>query len=299
MDTLIYLSYGRGPHLDQLIYSVLSTQQVLGSERSNYRIVVYTDDPDATAGLPVQIEVFDDERLVEWAGPLNFNHRRKIFAIKDALLKFGGRLLYCDADTYFLKHPRKLFTCIRPGHPLMHIREGHLNYVHGTDIACFLQNHDLKHLDGTRWDITPDTPMFNAGVIGFHESDSALLDEVVHLTDQIYPQVGIHTVEQFAFSACLRHYTRLRQSYRIVHHYWPGPGREQFNADLRRVLHDPSITSHEERLLRLSAVRPRQSIRYNRHLISTGKRMCLALREVAKRTGLLHLIRGARPRQAN
>ena len=299
MDTLIYLSYGRGPHVDQLIYSVLSTRQKLGLEQNDYRIIVYTDDPVAVAGLPVHIEVISAKILADWAGPFNFNHRRKIFAIKDALEKFGGRLVYCDADTYFLKHPRKLFARIRPGHTVMHVKEGHLNHVHGTDIAKFLRVHDLKHLSGACWKVTPDTPMFNAGVIGMHEADIPLLDEVAHLTDQIYPHVSIHTVEQFAFSACLQHHTRLRQSYRIVHHYWPPPGRAQFNEELRRVLHDPSITSNEEQLLRLSARRPRQSIRHNRHLVSMRKRTYVALREMSKRTGMIHLLSGLRRRQAN
>ena len=162
----MYLSYGQGPHVDQLIYSVLSTQQKLGLEQNNYRIIVYTDEP--IAGLPVLMEVVNEKTLADWAGPFNFNHRRKIFAIKDALQKFGGRLVYCDADTYFLKHPRKLFARIRPGHTVMHIKEGHLNHVHATDIAHFLRAHDLKHLSGARWNVTPDTPMFNAGVIGIH-----------------------------------------------------------------------------------------------------------------------------------
>jgi len=42
------------------------------------------------------------------------------------LEKFGDRLIYCDTDTFFLKHPGKLFAHIRPGHTVMHIGEYHL-----------------------------------------------------------------------------------------------------------------------------------------------------------------------------
>ena len=123
----------------------------------------------------------------------------------DRLARFGGRVVYCDADTYFLSHPRRLFNRIGPGRTVMHIKEGNLHACHGGDIAEFLQRHQVTNLAGERWPITAETPMYNAGVIGLDAADAPLLDEVVHLTDQMYPPVRIHTVEQFAFSDVSRH----------------------------------------------------------------------------------------------
>src|SRR5215831_2779715 len=291
MDNLLYLSYGQGPHVDQLVYAVLSALDMLGRESSSYRIIVYTDNPVVLGDLPVHIETLDSKRLDDWAGPFGFNHRRKIFAIKEALQKFGGRLVYCDADTYFLKHPHKIFARIRPGHTVMHIREGHLYDSHAGDVANFLKDHDLRNRAGRRWNITPDTPIFNAGVIGLHEADISLLDEVLHLTDQIYPHVRIHTIEQFAFSGCFQQCTKLRQSYDVVHHYWPPPGRALFSEELHRVLRDPSISSQEERFRRLLPHQPRQSISHNRHFVTMRRRMYLRVRRMAQRIGVLSTLR--------
>ena len=290
MDNLLYLSYGQGPHVDQLVYAVLSALHILGRERNKYRIIVYTDNPAVLSNLPVHIEPLNAEVLTEWAGPFEFKHRRKIFAIKDALQKFGGRLVYCDADTYFLKHPRKIFARIRPGHTLMHIKEGHLNYCHGSEIADFLEEHNLRTIAGQRWNITPNTLMFNAGVIGLHQADLSLTDEVAHLTDQIYPHVPIHTIEQFAFSACFRQYTKLHQSYDIIYHYWPG--RALFCEHLSRVLHDLVNASNEERFRQLLHYRPCESQKIlNRDPETLKHGIQITLWEMAKRAGVLKLLK--------
>jgi hypothetical protein len=291
VDSLLYLSYGQGPHVDQLVYSVLSALHLVDREQNKCRIIVYTDDPDVLGDLPVHLERLNAKVLTEWGGPFGFIHRRKILAIKDALQKFGGRLGYCDCDTYFLKNPSKLFGRIHPGCTAMHIMEGNLYDSHAAPLGNFLRDHDLRHLSGQRWNITPDTPMFNAGVIGLHEADISMLDEVLHLTDQIYPHVRRDTIEQFAFSACFQQYTKLRQSYDIVHHYWPTPGRALFNEELRRVLGDPSISSQEERFRRLLPHQPCQGISYNRHSVTTGRRMRRVISRVAQRNSVFQALK--------
>ncbi len=261
MDNLVYLLYGQAGHDDELVYSVLSALQLIGPESSDYRMIVYTDHPAALGELPVRIERLSEQVLVEWAGPFDFNHRRKIFVIKDALDKFGGRLILCDADTFFVKHPKKAFARVRPGQTVMHIGEYHLYDPCARKLADFLQVHDLRNRAGHRWNLTLATAMFNAGIIGLHESDISLLDEVVHLTDQVYPHLRIPTIEQFAFSVCFQHYTKLRQSYDVVHHYWPPARRALFREQLSRVLHDCSIPSYEEQLRELLPHRPSLKVR--------------------------------------
>jgi hypothetical protein len=256
VNNLVYLTYGQGPHIDELVYSVLSARQLLGRNATPCRIIIYTDDGSPFRDLAVHIECKSRKVLSDWAGPLNFNHRRKIFAIKDALSRFGDRILYCDADTYFLTHPGDVFSRIQPGHTVMHMREGYLNESNAAGLEPFFTDTELRTVRGARWKIGCDTLMFNAGVIGMHEADIGLLDEIVYLTDQIYPHVKIHTIEQFAFSVCLRQRTELREAYDVICHYWPMPGRALFREELRRLLHDPSIGSNEERLHRISACRP-------------------------------------------
>src|SRR5262249_8493194 len=211
-----------------------------------------------------------------------------IFAIRNALEKFGGRLVYCDTDTYFLDHPDKVFSRIRPGRTFMHLCEGYLNDSNGAGLREFLDRNKLSTITGKFWNITRDALMFNAGVIGMHEADIGLLEEVLHLTDQIYPHVKIHTIEQFAFSACLRQHTKLKEACDVICHYWPMPGRALFQEQLRRILHDPSIVSNEERYQQLLLHRPSQSQKIlNRGSESLKDRAHIALWQVAKRIGVL------------
>ena len=284
-DTLLYLTYGEGRHLDQVVYAILSAR-AHGAMVPRCRVVVYTDRPETVGSLSVEVVPLTRDVLAEWAGPHNFNHRRKIFAIRDALRQFGGRVVYCDADTYVRRDPRALFRRIGPGQSVMHIREGDLRRCHAGDIAAFLEHHDLRTRVGRRWDIGPATPMFNAGVIGLHAADVALLDEVVHLTDQIYPNVRLHTIEQFAFSACLAQRTRLREAYDIVYHYWPSSA--VFSEHLGRILREPGRASLEERFLRLQSYRPVSSQRtVNRFRQRLRDRLRGWLRRSAQRAGLL------------
>jgi hypothetical protein len=289
MNNLVYLSYGQGPHIDELVFSVLSALHMIGPDHADYRIIVYTDNPRILGDLPVQTELLREKDLGEWAGPFGMNDRRKFFIVRNALQKFGGRIIFCDADTYLLKHPRKLFRRIRPGHTLLHIKEGHLNYCHAGELVNFLEGpHDLRTVTGQSWRLTHNTLMFNSGVIGMDEADISLLDEVIYLADQIYPYVKMRTVEQFAFGACFSQYTKLRESYDIIYHYWPMPRRAVFQEQLRRVLHDPSIVSNEERYHQLLPHRPSQSQKIlNRGSETLKDRAHIALWKVAKRTGVL------------
>jgi len=75
MNNLVYLSYGRGPHSDELTYSVLSALYMIGRKSDNYRVIVYTDDSASLRDLPVHIEPINCKLLADWAGPLDFNHR--------------------------------------------------------------------------------------------------------------------------------------------------------------------------------------------------------------------------------
>jgi hypothetical protein len=292
MNTLVYLTYGQGPHVDELVFSLLSALHTIGPNRTEYQIIVYTDNQTTLGDLPVQVELIRDEDLVQWAGPFGMNDRRKMFVAKSALQKFGGRIAFCDADTYFLKHPRKLFRRIRPGHTVLHIREGHLPFCHADELVHFLESHDLRTINGARWNLTQNAVMFNSGVIGIDEANISLLDEVIHLADQIYPRVRIRTVEQFALGVCFRQFTTLRESYDIVYHYWPVPCRVPFQEQLRRVLHDRCIASDEERYRQLLRHRPAgiQKI-LNRGSETLMDRVHIALWKIAKDTGVLNSLK--------
>ena len=253
---LVYLSYGQGRHVQEIAFSALVAAYRLRADNVDCRIVVYTDRPPDFSGLPVAIEYVPAETMAEWGGPMQFGHRRKILAIKDALDKFGDSLIYLDADTYFTRHPARAYERIAPGRTIMHIGEYCLWDNSCSRLRRFVANHELRAISGARWSISPRTAMFNAGVVGLHASDVGLLDEVLHLTDQIYPHVPSPIIEQFAFSVCLHQRTTLLQTHDIVHHYWQPERRAEFDRKLDRVFGDRLIPSNKERLKRLLSQGP-------------------------------------------
>ena len=255
-DTLVYLVYGGGPHADEATYSILSALHHLG-RRGKRRIVVYTDEPQRFADLPVLVEHVAEEVLKEWAGPLAFCHRRKILVMKDALERFGGRVLFCDTDTWFRAHPKKAFARIRPGRALMHIAEYRLGDPRARPLSESLAGHAFRDTRGRRWAIGAATIMFNSGVIGLHAADAAVLDEVLVLTDQIYYFAPMIIIEQLAFSICLHEFTRLQQCYDVISHYWKPALRTAFQAQLARVLHADLLRTWEAVRRELSSSAPR------------------------------------------
>jgi hypothetical protein len=291
MDSLVYLIYSPASSIDQLTFSIISARRQL-QPADAVRLIVFTADPAPLEDLRVQTVTIAPSVLQEWAGAHRYIHRRKLLAIKQALQQFGGRVLYCDTDTYFRLSPLEVFKRIRPGHTLTHLCEGFLHRAKAPDLAAFVDTHELKALDGSRWDITAATPMFNGGVVGLDSSDSMLLDEAVNLVDQLYPRLLLHTIDQFAIGACLSRRTTLRSCDDAIYHYWPQ--RPQFADQLAIVLHDPSLRTDEERWRRLEPHLPTQDQRvHNRWPSPWPERLRIELREVAKRMGLLGPLRNA------
>lgn len=256
MNTIVFLVFGKGPQTDELIHAVLSARHSLGSDRDAYQIAVYTDNPETVADLDVHVEPLSTKTLAEWFGPYNFIYRSKVFAMRDALTRFGGRIVYCDADTYFVGHPRRLFDRIQPGQAVMYNQEGSLD-LRITELSRMLEAHDFRTRDGSRWNISSRTVISNAGIIGLHEADAPLLDDVLHLIDQICAHLDYFGNEQIAFSACLSARTRLAYAENVVHHYWQPAIRTPFHAVLSRILHDRTIGSWDERFRRVRQVRER------------------------------------------
>lgn len=265
MNNLVYLSYGAGPHEQEIAFSVLSAYRWLGVGRPDWRIVVYTDRPDSFSPLGVATVRIDAMTLDEWAGPWHFQHRRKIMALRDALQRYKGPTTYLDGDTYFRRSPKRLFDRIAPGRSVMHLREGVVNSlpgsVHAALRAALRTAGPMTDLSGEVFSITSSASMWNAGVVGVHPSDGRALDEALHLTDQLCHHLQIHTLEQFAVSVVLSRYTQLSEAADAVFHYWEGGFRVPFRRQLPQVLERHASMPLAERARLCYRARPRSSLR--------------------------------------
>lgn len=239
MHTLLYLSFGSGPHVNEVRFSVLSARRFLGARPQTCRVVVYTDSPAHFDGLAVEVIALSARELEEWSGPQQFFWRRKVRAVQDALVRFDAPCVYVDGDTYYQRSPEALFQRIGPGRTVMHVREGHLDRWMAKPIADYLaMRPTLLDRGGDPWPITEDTPMWNAGIVGVHPADAPLVDEVLHLVDQIYTGTGHVHSEQFSFGAVLQLRSALREAADVVQHYWAMERRAPFRQLLDAAFAD-------------------------------------------------------------
>ena len=231
--TLLYLSYGSGPHEAEVGFSILTA--VHQGLPDSCRCRIFTDHPERFRGLPADVVNITPEEWTEWSGPHRFAHRRKILALRRALAEADGdKVVLLDGDTWWRRSPTHLAERIGPGRAVLHILEGRIDAIctpQSQSLAAFLASGPFATADGSRLAITPDTPMWNAGVIGLDAADAGLLDEVLEMTDGLLAHGRFHVLEQLAFSRVLAARTSLRAADDIVFHYWPPylhrPFREQ------------------------------------------------------------------------
>jgi hypothetical protein len=242
VNNLVYLAYGEGRFIREAMFSILSAIHCEDREKKDWRFVIYTDSPSRFESFDAVIEPLDTYRLSEWAGPANFNHRRKIFALQHALRNYGSSV-YVDGDTYFLKSPRKLFWRVSSGNSMMHLREGRLGLVLGqySEFRPLCQSFCAAPFEvfGRSYEFTPNWLMWNAGVVGISLADEHLFETVVMLTDAIHQRSPSLFSEQLAFGRVLEEATRMREANDVVYHYFHPHLRFAFQEVLAKVLKEP------------------------------------------------------------
>ena len=231
---IVYQSYGAPELLDECKFALLRLYRILGKQTP--QVVVYTDQPHEfepfAAIVPLTIREMNAQLIGQWKGKNQFVHRVKIEVIKDCLLNRQGKLIYMDSDTCVTSALPELLDRIDTGRVVFHIPEGEIGAggnLHFRKWKQFLQSNKNLPLQ------SPDPlkiEMWNAGVIGLHDSHLPLLDEVLALTDELYPLFPRHTVEQFAFCYTFqKHSIHISEAADIIFHYW---NLKEFRTLLRR-----------------------------------------------------------------
>ncbi|MFB9865283.1 hypothetical protein [Rufibacter immobilis] len=158
------------------------------------------------------------DQIQQWRGELDFVHRVKIMVLRDFIQQHEGTVLYLDTDTVITGSLDHIFSLLEDGKSyVMHENEGPISSRKNSifkKVDTFLRN--------TSTGISPDTPMNNAGVLGFRSSDKQMLDDVLATTDRLYQLYQKHIIEQLAFSF---HMNKLAQkpvytATQEIFHYW-------------------------------------------------------------------------------
>lgn len=221
--TLIYQAYGRPEIVRQAAFSILTFLRWGTGER----VLVYSDQAEFLGtffeGFPsVEIVPVTEAQLRQWRGAIDFVHRVKIEVLLDACRRSKGSIVYLDGDTVFLKNPKDMLQLMSPGQQLMHVCESRLDQARDPltkKIAHFCRKESFNLKRGIV-SVPLATEMWNAGVIGLHESRLGLLEKILELTDAAYAKYQKHVIEQLAVSYFLQSTGRILPAEPWVLHYW-------------------------------------------------------------------------------
>lgn len=222
MKTLLYQIYGTQSvyHLE-LTYSVLSAAQFLKDGADDVRICLLAGPGNARPDLPVETISVSDETLNRWQLGGSYNHAIQALALRDALNQFDAPVVLIDSDTVFHKHPKHIFDRIEPGRTVMHTREGTLR--DGFEWADW--DRIIRQTDGrlAGIDMSPESVMYNAGVLGVHPKDIGAVDDAITLMQGVRDISDVFTAVQLATSLAFAARTELSVCDDVVEHYWAGP----------------------------------------------------------------------------
>jgi hypothetical protein len=196
MTNYIYLLYGPGEGCFlEAAYSIGTLMKRFDSASS--RIIVFTDQPEKIKDWPVVCESIAGE-LETMRGKTDFSHRTKLCVILKCFEKYPGNVIFLDSDTFAHKNIATLAHRLSPGTALMHVYESRNPFP---DLSGF--QAPLTHQVFYRY--SPDSSMYNSGVIGLHREDGALVGRALELCDALL-DFGFrkHTTEQFSISEVLR-----------------------------------------------------------------------------------------------
>jgi hypothetical protein len=204
--TILYLSHGGQKYHDQTRYSVLTLLALLiGQNRTDVRIAVYTDRPDQLPAhdLVQAIRVSPGE-FAGLRGPLDYVHRIKLGILRRALGELGAPLIYVDSDTGWRHIPDAAFAALDSTGPRASC---HLYKVEGAITASFFPQYfhllQRKRRELAAWRLAPDPPwtMWNSGTVGIPRQGAGFIDDVLRVNDELLPHVGFRNcVEQLALS---------------------------------------------------------------------------------------------------
>lgn len=223
---LVLQAYGTARIVQEARFAVLTYLHYAAKREDPWKVVIYTDKPEAFADLGARVvtEPMDAARLRAWRGRIDFVHRVKLEVLLDCLRRHAGALLYVDSDTWFDGDPWLLYERIGPADAVMHECEGRLeDEPNGVlrKMHRFVRGTTFHLPGGEQVRMSGATEMWNAGVIGLDAAIAApLLQRALALTDAMHARYQKHVTEQLSVSWVLQKDMRLHAAHDVVHHYW-------------------------------------------------------------------------------
>jgi hypothetical protein len=237
------LYYAKGETYNkQAVYSILTLLNVYNKViPKTFFIVVYTDQPQVFSFLniavPIQTILISDKQINTWLNNATYFVRTKICVIHEFLSNNTGKTLFVDTDTVFLKKIDAIFDEINPNNSFLHKKEGNITGKAFKEYMEFFNGKEFTlRTSGRTIRVSPNSCMWNSGVIGLCNSNIGLVKDVLELCDELAKVASFYLNEQFSFSSVLGEVNKLKNAYNYIFHYWPSDYKLEMNAYLSRLL---------------------------------------------------------------
>ncbi|NJR38819.1 MAG: hypothetical protein HC781_08195 [Leptolyngbyaceae cyanobacterium CSU_1_4] len=210
-------------------------------------ISVISNRLDFDPRLPIDHLQFSAPEFEDWTRSPHgiYNHRVKIHALIKALDHYQAPVALIDTDTYFTASPTRLFERISPQKTVMHLME----FAHIIDHPLWQPMIEKigEGLEISGVKVSPQSSMFNSGVIGVEPSHRELLERSLAVVDDLYGRSPIFNVEQFGVGVTLNQATQLVTSEDLIEHYY-GFARRFVHLQTARLFPDFSADTLEKLL---------------------------------------------------
>jgi hypothetical protein len=183
--------------------------------------------------LDVEFVTVHPEILQSWTLNGRYGYRAKILVLRDALQK-SEKVILIDTDTYFTASASALDARIGVNQFLMHKFE----YDLSDDPHFSALQHDPRHSY-----ISSHAKMFNSGVVGIHEGNADILDEVIQLNDEMLVSGDFgftHAIEQLAFSLVFQKHGSISTCENVIDHYY-GLRRPFYRSQISKLIESRQI----------------------------------------------------------
>jgi hypothetical protein len=259
---LVFLSYGSSSEYLRAIYCVLSFSAWAEMKMDNFRLIIYTDQPDFfktyLSGFTIEYFQLSPGMLHEMLAGTGFIHRRKVAVIDMTFRNFPDEdLIFIDSDTFFVNEPKPFLQPIREGVSLMHKKEYTL--TEGLELfSSFGQGHYpeafIKYISGRQFLIGNQPMVFhtndyswNSGVVGLPKSFGSYMKDVFELTDAFYAHSKWFVSEQMAFSLILQRTTTIVSTAPYITHYWGAHQKIIADQFINKLITTSAITDLKNR----------------------------------------------------
>jgi len=195
----------------------------LRARQPEAEIAVYTDQPEAFAGLGFQIHLLSKMEIATGRGPLDFHHRVKIEVLLRHALESpeGTPVIYIDSDTYYRGGEADL-----RGRPwVMSNLDGLVSETFYPRFHRFLTDHAAEIAASPYRGMAPGFKMYNSGLVGFTASreSARLLHAALRMTDWLcvrFPEQN-DFVEQISLAWVGESGPGVEVDALGFDHYWP------------------------------------------------------------------------------